>query len=170
MNKKKPIKLHIPQISELYYRRHLISDKDTMSYNAGWGDNGSGCYYQSMEQVLEWYKYWNNDSGNYYAYIVRGEDDSFVGEVNLHWNNNLKRHIVGVTIEAKYRGYGYAKEALLLLVEKAFFEFGIENLSDDFPADRIAAEKTYSSVGFVRINKEIVELTKSRFDELRAEL
>lgn len=163
MNNKKLIKLHIPDIYELDYRRHLISDKDTMSYNIGWGDDGSGCYYQTAEQVLEWYKNWNNDSNNYYAYIAKADDDSFVGEVNIHWNNNLKKYIVGVTIESKHRGFGYAKEALLLLAEKAFFELGIESLFDDFPADRIAAEKTYTSIGFVRINDDLVELTRDSF-------
>lgn len=44
------IELHIPTENELEYRRHLISDKDTMNYNIGYGDDGTGCYYQTMSR------------------------------------------------------------------------------------------------------------------------
>ncbi|WP_312701520.1 hypothetical protein [Sedimentibacter sp.] len=97
----KKLKLCIPYITELEYRRHLISDKETMSYNIGWGDDNLGCYYQTPEQTQEWYRKWNGDTGNYYAYVVRIEDDIPVGEVNIHWDNSLKKHIAEVIIEAK---------------------------------------------------------------------
>ncbi len=43
--------LHIPTQNELECRRHLISDEKTMAYNHGYGDDESGCYYQTIEQV-----------------------------------------------------------------------------------------------------------------------
>lgn len=45
----KELELKIPNLNELEYRRHLISDEKTMDYNKGYGDNGTGCYYQSIE-------------------------------------------------------------------------------------------------------------------------
>ncbi len=103
MNK---IKLHIPKENELEYRRYLISDEGTMSYNVGYGDDGTGCYYQSIKQVCDWYKNWNNGTDNFYAYIIRKEDNAPIGEVDIHWSGYCKRHIIGIVIEAKYRGGG----------------------------------------------------------------
>lgn len=45
------IELHIPKENELEYRRHLISDKETMTYNIGYGNDGAGCYYQTRASV-----------------------------------------------------------------------------------------------------------------------
>ncbi len=134
-----------------------------MSYNIGWGDDDLGCYYQTPEQTKKWYAKWNGDTGNYYAYVVRIEDDIPVGEVSIHWDNTLKKHIAEVIIEAKYRGNGYSKEALSLLVENAFIRLKIESLADNFPGSRISAEKIYTHVGFTRTSDELVELTREQF-------
>lgn len=78
------IELHIPKENELEYRRQLIADQETMNYNIDYGDDGTGCYYQSIEQVQDWYKNWNNGTDNYYAYIIRKEDNMPIGEVDIH--------------------------------------------------------------------------------------
>lgn len=59
------MKLYVSTERELDYRRRLIADEETMSYNAGYGENGTGCYYQSREQVLAWYRNRNNAPGNF---------------------------------------------------------------------------------------------------------
>ena len=71
-----------------------------------------------------------------------------------------QKHIIGVVIEAKYRGCGYSEEALHLLADVAFNELNLDRIYDDFTANRVAAEKTFAKVGFVRINDEYVELIK----------
>ena len=81
---------------------------DTMSYNRGYGDNGNGCYYQTIEQVREWYKNWNNGSGNFYAYILNEDAGVFVGEVDIHWSRHYNAHMIGVVIDSKYREKGYS--------------------------------------------------------------
>ena len=162
MNK---IKLHKPNENELEYRRHLISNDETMDYNNGYGDNGTGCYYQSIEQVKKWYKTWNNGTENYYAYIIRKEDNTPIGEVDIHWSGYCQKHIIGIVIEAKYRGNGYSEEALNLLCNVAFNELNLEKIYDDFPATRIAAEKVFSKVGFIREDDEFVVLTKERYNK-----
>lgn len=161
------VKLHIPNESELEYRRHLISDKETMSYNIGYGDDSTGCYYQTIEQVQEWYKNWNNGTDNYYAYIIRKEDNIPIGEVDIHWSGYCQKYIIGIVIEAKYRGKDYAEEALNLLCDIAFNELKLNKIYDDFPATRIAAEKVFSKIGFIREDDEFVVLTKERYIQIR---
>lgn len=160
------IELHIPTENELEYRRHLISDEETMNYNIGYGDDGTGCYYQTIEQVCEWYKNWNNGTNNYYAYIIRKEDNTPIGEVDIHWSGIAKKHIVGIVIEDKYRGKGYAEEALNLLCDIAFYKLKLDKIYDDFPVTRIAAEKVFSKVGFVREDDEFVVLTKEKYNQI----
>ena len=161
MNK---IELHIPKENELEYRRQLIADQETMDYNIGYGDDETGCYYQSIEQVQDWYKNWNNGTDNYYAYIIRKEDNMPIGEVDIHWSGYYNKHIVGIVIEAKYRGKGYAEEALYLLCDVAFNKLNLSKIYDDFPATRLSAEKIFSKVGFIREDDEFVVLTKERYN------
>lgn len=160
------VKLYVPKEDELEYRRHLISDEETMAYNVGYGDDGTGCYYQTMEQVQEWYKNWNNGTDNYYAYIIHKEDNIPIGEVDIHWSGYCKKHIIGIVLEAKYRGKGYAEEALKLLCNVAFNELNLDKIYDDFPATRTSAEKVFSKVGFVRADDEFVVLTKKRYKDI----
>lgn len=161
------VMLYIPTEKELEYRRRLIADGETMDYNAGFGENGTGCYQQSPEQVRDWYRHWNGRPDRHYAYIVLTDSRLPVGDVNIHWNPMDQRHMVGIVVEACYRGKGYSLQALRLLVRIAFEEQSLEALYDDFPADREAAERIFSQAGFVRVGKNLVELTKDRFYRLR---
>lgn len=160
------IELHIPKENELEYRRYLISDEKTMSYNIGYGDDGTGCYYQTTEQVQDWYKNWNNGTDNYYAYIICKEDNTPIGEVDIHWSGYCQKYIIGIVLEAKYRGKGYAEEALNLLCDVAFNKLKLDRIYDDFSAARTAAEKVFSKVGFIRENDEFVVLTKDRYNQI----
>ncbi|HCA28433.1 MAG TPA: N-acetyltransferase [Ruminococcaceae bacterium] len=159
--------LHIPTENELEYRRHLIADEETMAYNIGYGGNGSGCYFQTIEQVRQWYKHWNNGLDNFYAYIIRIDDNVPIGEVDIHYSNYCMKYIVGVVIEAKYRGNGYSTEALCLLAAHAFNIMKLDAIYDDFPAERKAAEHAFSKAGFVRISDEFVELKKERYYHIK---
>lgn len=60
---------------------------------------------------------------------------------------------MGIVIEAKYRGNGYAENALKLLLKQAFEVMGAEAVINEFEAARIAAVKTHLSVGFKEIAK-----------------
>lgn len=159
------LELMIPNLNELEYRRYLISDEKTMDYNKGYGDNGTGCYFQTIEQVRDWYKNWNNGTDNYYAYIIRKEDNTPIGEVDIHWSSYCQKHIIGIVIEAKYRGKGYAEEALNLLCDVAFNELTLDKIYDDFPVTRTAAEKVFSKVGFERFDDEFVVLIREKYEK-----
>jgi len=161
---KEPLRLHVPTEQELEYRRYLISDEETMSYNMGYGDNGLCIYDQSPEQVRQWYKNWNYCSDNFYAYIARNEDNIFIGEVNVHKNSSNIWYEMGIVLEAKYRGYGYAVEALKLLLKYAFEDLEAQAVHNEFEIFRTAAVKTHLAAGFTEYKKEndIIELLITR--------
>jgi RimJ/RimL family protein N-acetyltransferase len=159
--------LKVPEIDELDYRRKLLSDADTMSYNMGYGVDGTGCCPATEEQAKAWYRDWFSTPDRYYAYIMRSDDGKPVGDVDIHYDKNCGVHMVGVVIEAQHRGNGYSEEALCLLADKAFNELGLEKIADAFPADRVPAEKAFKKVGFVRESRDLVVLTKKGYEEYR---
>jgi diamine N-acetyltransferase len=63
--------LKVPGKDELEYRIKLISDPDTMSFNRGYGDDGTGVYNVTREQAENWYKRRTGVPGEFYAYIAR---------------------------------------------------------------------------------------------------
>jgi len=140
-----------------------------MEYNKGYGDDGSGCYHLSQEQAERWFERWNNPPQRYYAYLMNSLDGLPVGDVNMHYDEGRKRYMVGIVIEASCRGRGYAEEGLTLLAKKAFADFGLNEIADDFPAGRIAAESVFKKVGFVRCADDLVVLTKENFLKLHVE-
>lgn len=158
------LKLHTPTENELKYRRHLVADEKTMAYNAPYGENGTGCYYKTITQVKEWYKNWNNETTNFYAYIKINEIDIPIGEVSIHYSEYYNKHIVGIIIENCYRGKGYAKTALKLLIDYAFYKLGLDEIADDIPIDRKNADKLFLDVGFTRVNEKFVVLKKTDYE------
>ena len=54
------------------------------------------------------------------AYIVRESDGEFAGEVNIYRNEEDSWYEMGIALEAKNRGKGYAVTALQLLLQYAF--------------------------------------------------
>jgi RimJ/RimL family protein N-acetyltransferase len=162
------IYLRVPTINELDYRRKLLSDADTMSYNVGYGVNGTGRCPATREQSESWYRNWFSAPDRYYAYIIRSDDNQPVGDVDIHYDRKYDTYLIGVVIEAKYRGNGYSEEALRLLADKAFYELRLEEIADAFPADRVAAERAFQKVGFVRTSGDFVVLTKKSHEERRS--
>ena len=170
------ISLHIPAFEELWYRQKLLSDADTMSYNKGYDLNfdgyckETGCIAFPKEDWKNWYNYFiGRKHDSYYAYIV--VDGEYVGEVNVHKNKKMKWYDMGIVIEAKHRGKGYAVRALNLLLEQAFGKLGAKAVHNDFEENRTAAVKTHLAAGFKEYKKQngIIELliTKEQYEELR---
>lgn len=155
-----------PTIEELDYHRKLLSDANTMNYNKGYGENGSGCYFSTKEETEKWYKDWLSVPNRYYAYIMTKHDNKPIGDVNIHYNSNYSTYMIGIVIEAKYRGQGYAAEALTLLADKAFYELELDEIADAFSSDRIAAEKAFKKVGFIRKSDDFIVLTKKDYEEI----
>ena len=150
------LKLYIPKIEDYWYEEKLQSDKDTMSYNAGYDVSYFGYHYDTgcidfpMSRWQEMYEKRVREH-RFFAYLQK--ENQFVGYVNYQFNPEENRYECGIVIEAKERGKGYAKEGLRLLCDYAKKE-GISCLYDEFEVDRLKALFVFQQVGF-----QIVEHT-----------
>ena len=173
------LKLFVPSIEELSYRKKLLSDPETMDYNKGLKlefkgyDNKTGCIDFKKSKWDDWHNGWiNREPDRYYAYLVEKNNNCPIGEVAIRFDKEKITHIISIIIEAKHQGKGYGSEGLKLLLEKAFFEFGLEKVTDEFPESRIAAVKLFKDFGFKVVEKNnkniLLELKLERYLEYRS--
>lgn len=167
--------LHVPEIKELWYRKKILRDPNTMSYNKGYNldyneyDNNTGCIDFDESKWNDWYHWFVHGTPNrFYAYIVLKKNNEFIGDVCLHKSNGGNWYEMGIVLESKYRGKGYSVEALKLLLKQAFEVFGANAVHNSFETGREAAIKVHVSAGFVkhRENNQVVELeiTKEQYN------
>ena len=148
----KNIQLIVPKLNEYSYKKKLESDKNTMSYNAGYSVSYEGYHYDTGcidFKKDKWITTYNKSKkeNRYFAYIKDCNINKFVGYVNYQYNEKDNIYECGILIEHKYRSKGYSKDALKLLVKIAH-QNGVEYLYDSFEKDRISALKTFLDVGF----------------------
>ncbi len=146
------IKLIVPKISDLEYRKKWLMDKDTMAYNMGLNldlkgyNKEDGTIFMTDEDMQNWYYKWiDKEPDRYYAYVYNDEDIP-VGEVYYYPNDGS--YNVGILIYDKYRGKGYAYDALCELLKIAFNKNNIPELVDMIPLDRMEAINLFKKVGF----------------------
>ena len=155
------VRLYKPLLNDLWYRKQLLSDPETMSYNRGYelGFPGyhskTGCIDFPESDWEAWFRWFcQSEPQRYYAYIVRCSDDVFLGEVNLHQNVSGNWYDMGIVLEAAFRGKGYSTEALRLLLTEAFDRLGASEVRNDFEPERSAALKAHLAAGFSVIGEE----------------
>ena len=157
------MKLHIPELSEYYFEQQILSDPETMNYNAGYDVSYYGYNYETgcIDFPKDrWESQYNKrkNENKFFAYIQ--VDDDFVGTVNYHYVESEKRYECGIVIYSKYRGKGYSEQGLQLLCDEAR-KNGVKELYDNFEEPRTSAIKSFEKVGF-----EIVEKTTwKKFNE-----
>ncbi len=162
----KNIELVKPKLEEYSYEQKLNSDPDTMSYNKGYDVTYEGYHYETgcidfpQEKWQETYDKRIREN-KYFAYIKDGTMNEFVGYVDYQYNQEDNIYECGIVIESKYRGKGYAKDALRLLIKEAH-QNGVDYLYDTFEKDRENALNTFLDVGF-EIYKET---TWKKFDHM----
>ena len=142
-----------PEYKDLWFRKEMLEDKETMSYNHSWG----GTIPFPEERWNDWYDYWitNHDNKRFYRYVKN--DDEFVGEIAYHYDKELDGFIANVLIHAKYRGNGFGKQALEMLCSIAKAN-GITSLYDDIAIDNPGVSIFYNQ-GFkeiYRTNEKII--------------
>lgn len=173
---KEELNLHIPNYGELRYRQKILRDPETMCYNKGYDlnfkgyDRETGCLDFPEAEWSEWYAYFiGQEPERFYAYLVREADGAFLGEVNLHRAPNAPWYEMGIVLEAKYRGCGYAPQGLWLLLQHAFEEMHAAAVHNEFEAARSAAVRTHLAVGFTKYREEngLLELQITREQYLR---
>ena len=161
----KNIELIKPKLEEYSYEKKLNEDKDTMSYNAGY-DLSLDRYHYSTGCIDFPKKIWKEiydkrkRENRYFAYIKDHSINKYVGYVNYQYNKEEKIYECGIVIESKYRGKGYSKDALKLLIKEANRN-GIKYLYDTFEKDRGNTLNIFESIGF----KVIKEITYKKFNK-----
>lgn len=161
------LELYIPQQNDGWFYVKMLSDPETMAYNAPWFPP-DGCIPNPEAKWNELYNTWNiPNSGKFFAYLKRIEDGEFVGDVNYHFNPERNWYDMGIVIYAPERGNGYGKQGLQLLLDKAFKADGIAKLHNDFETSRKAAAFVHKAVGFQEVGVENgcihLELTREEY-------
>ena len=151
------LELYKPKYEDLWFRQLMLEDNDTMSYNHSWG----GAIPFPKEDWHDWYDYWiiNNENKRYYRYLKL--DNTFIGEVSYHYDNEINNYVMGIIIYSKYRHYGYGKQGLELLCKIAK-DNGIKYLYDDIAIDN-SAIKLFLDNGFIEEYRtdELIYLKKT---------
>ncbi len=136
--------LYKPKLEELWFREKMLSDADTMSYNAKWG----GTVSFPKEKWGGWYDLWISHGGKerFYRYLLDKDSGAFVGETAYHLDTEKEIYLADVIIFSEYRRKGYGKKGLALLC-KAARENGCAELYDEIAADN-SARRLFLDMGF----------------------
>ena len=157
------LELYLPKPEDGWFYVKLLSDPETMAYNAPWFPP-DGCIPHPEEEWKRISSEWiGAEPDRFYAYLRRPSDGAFVGEVNFHYNPAADQWDMGVVIFAPERGKGYGTQGLRLLAEHAF-SHGVTRLHNEFETTRDAAYRMHRAVGFCETGREngmiVLELTK----------
>ena len=127
--------IYKPQFEDLWFRRMMLADEETMSYNHAWG----GTIPWPKAEWGDWYDRWvaNPKDGRLYRYVKNSSGD-FVGEIAYHYDADMQGFTANVIIFSKYRGRGYGGQAREELCAEARSN-GITVLYDDIAIDNPAA-------------------------------
>lgn len=180
------LSLYLPKTEDFWFRQAMEADPATMAYNAGWEVHAPGCHPDTgcvdlprEDWQAERDRLVGHEPERFYAYLQRGMDGAFVGEVNFHpagpgvWG-------MGVLLYAPFRGKGYGRKALELLLERAFLTDRVPKLQNGFEAGRDAALAIHRAAGFRQVGTErrrrfgreteilVLELTREEYLARRA--
>lgn len=142
------LKLIQPEEEDLWFKRELLGDGATMSYNAQLG----GCLDFPEERWSAWHQKWIGD-GNpdyFYRYLFSSREQAFVGEIAYHREG--ERYLCDVIVLAKYRGRGYGACGLELLCRSAKAN-GVTELYDDILPDNPSVNMFLKN-GFMEVSRE----------------
>ena len=146
------LQLYIPKQADGWFYVQMMSDPETMAYNAPWFPP-DGCIPEPETEWLELQESWiGKEPQRFYAFLQRKWDGAFVGDVNYHYNSKQDWWDMGIVIYAPERGKGYGKQGLRLLMERAFLNGHVFRLHNDFETTRDAAYYIHKSVGFREMN------------------
>ena len=147
--------LHVPGLREMEYRQRMLSQPETMSYNAGMPVDAEGYDVRTgcIDFPIQDWRYWRDvwlwrEPSRYSAYLLDEETGEFVGEVCYYYDMETDAHGTGVLIEGRHRGKGYGTAGLKLLAEHAFAHPEVDRLMAELPVDRDQAVRMYLSAGF----------------------
>ena len=105
----------------------------------------------SKEKILKWYSNYMDPgkSSNCY-FLIYDEGGTPIGEVSYHgWCFSKKEANLNIKIESKYRGRGYAGDALDSFLKFFFVTAGGEKLIDDLNPKNLGAKYFLEKFGFI---------------------
>ncbi len=158
--------LYIPKPEDGWFYAKMMSDPETMAYNAPWFPP-DGCIPNPEEEWKRLSSEWiGAEPERFYAYLRRSSDGAFVGDVCFHDTPECGWWDMGVVIYAPERGKGYGTQGLRLLAEHAF-SHGVTRLHNEFETTRDAAYRMHRNVGFRETGRRdgmiFLELTEEDF-------
>ena len=162
------LQLYIPRPEDGWFYVKMMSDPQTMSYNAPWFPP-DGCIPDPDSEWTELQRSWIGKAPErFYAYLQRKSDGVFVGDVNYHQNQKENRCDMGIVIYAPERGKGFGRQGLRLLLDRAFRVDGVSCLHNDFEKTRSAAYRIHTAAGFRETGTDdgIIHLELTREDYL----
>ncbi|MBR6349299.1 MAG: GNAT family N-acetyltransferase [Lachnospiraceae bacterium] len=165
----KDLQLYIPHPEDGWFYVKMMSDPETMAYNAPWFPP-DGCIPEPEKEWQEMQRSWiGQEPVRFYAFLQRRSDGAFVGDVNYHYNPNKDWCDMGIVIYAPERVKGYGRQGLELLLERAFKADGVACLHNDFEPKREAAYHIHKAVGFrdKGMVDGIIQLELTREDYLK---
>lgn len=175
------IELYVPETADLWFRRELLSDPETMSYNKGYDlgfpeyHNDTGCIDFPEENWGGWYARWvNAEPERFYAFLRLKETGTLLGEVNLFQTAGLGVYEMGIVLHSVQRGKGYSQTGIRLLLDHAFRKLGAKKVTNCFEKSRKAALRIHRAAGF-EVEKEEngllhLAVTKEAYSRAETEL
>ena len=160
------LELYIPKPEDGWFYRKMLSDPETMAYNAPWFPP-DGCIPFSEADWIDMQARWiGQEPQRFYAYLRRASDGAFVGDVNFHYSPEHDWWDMGIVILAGERGKGYGRQGLRLLADRAFYIAGVRRLHNEFETERGAAYRIHRAAGFSETARAdgIVHLMLTRED------
>ena len=145
------LQLHIPKKEDGWLYVKMMSDPETMAYNAPWfpPDGRIPNPEEKWENLLS--SWIGCEDKRFYAFLQRKSDGYFVGDVNYHYNPEQGWYDMGIVIYAPERVKDYGKQGLQLLLDRTFRINGISKLRNDFETMHEVAYTVHKSVGFKEI-------------------
>lgn len=148
------LELYIPKAEDMWFVQRMQEDPATMAYNAGWDASypgyhpDTGCIDFPESEWTEKHSYLvGHEPERFYALVREVATGQFVGEVSFHDRGRG----MGVLLYAPYRGRGYGRAALELLLHRAFVVCGLLELRNSFEPDRDAGLAVHLAAGFRQV-------------------
>jgi putative hydrolase of HD superfamily len=160
------LELYIPKPEDGWFYEKMVSDPETMAYNAPWFPPDGTIPHPEKEWKRLCAEWIGAEPERFYAYLRRPSDGAFVGDVCFHETPEHDQWDMGVVIFAPERGKGCGTQGLRLLAEHAF-SHGVKRLHNTFETTRGAAYAMHRAIGFRETGRKDgtvdLELTEADF-------
>ncbi len=107
----------------------------------------------NIENEKKWITeiYSEKEKKNIYFAIEKNDDREFIGYISAKNINYIHRHAdFGIILLKKFRGKGYASEAMKLFFNYLFNDLNLHKIKLEVLEDNFTAIKLYEKIGFVK--------------------